>query len=219
MHLAEGILPLPWAGFWFLFALPFAWVGARSLAALRRRTPYARPLVAMVAAVVFLLSCMPIPVPIAGSCSHTCGTGLAAILIGPFLTVVVSLVALFVQALLMAHGGFTTLGADLTSMGIAGAFAGYAIFRLLEPRLGTGPAAFAAGVLSDWATYAATAFQLALALHGQTSFLAAWGTLILAFAPTQVPLGILEGALAWGALRFLRQRRPDILASLGALGA
>src|SRR5204863_5093200 len=130
MHLAEGILPLGWAAAWWLAALPFV---AFALAILRRRAvheTFYKPFVAMVAAVVFLISCMPVPVPTAGTCSHPCGTGLAAILIGPFMTVLITVVALLLQALFLAHGGLTTLGADVVSMGIAGAFTGWAVFKL-----------------------------------------------------------------------------------------
>jgi len=73
---------------------------------------------------------LPVPIPIVGSCSHPCGTGLAAILVGPRLTVLITTVALLIQALFLAHGGLTTLGADVMSMGIVGGYAGFAIFRV-----------------------------------------------------------------------------------------
>src|SRR6185295_17945192 len=129
MHLAEGILPLPWAALWTAVTLPFVAVALRLYRRRARHDLFYRPLVAMVAAAVFLISCMPIPVPTAGTCSHPCGTGLGAILIGPWMTILVTLVALLLQALLLAHGGMTTLGADVFSMGVAGAFVGYFTFH------------------------------------------------------------------------------------------
>jgi cobalt/nickel transport system permease protein len=174
-----------------------------------------RPLVAMGAAAVFLISCMPIPVPTAGTCSHPCGTGLGAILIGPWMTVLVTVVALLLQALFLAHGGLTTLGADVLSMGVAGAFVGYGVFHGLR-RVGAPlwVAAFAGGLLSDWATYSVTALELASALHGVRPFGELWLTVFLAFVPTQLPLGILEGVLTTGAVAFLYRRRRDILERL-----
>jgi cobalt/nickel transport system permease protein len=166
----------------------------------------------LVGAAVFIISCMPIPVPTAGSCSHPCGTGIAAIFIGPLLTVVVTSVALVLQALFLAHGGLTTLGADLASMGVAGAFIGYVSF-ILARRL-TGRwwiAAFLAGLLSDWATYSITSLQLAAALHGNAPFGKFFLTVLLAFVPTQVPLGIVEGFMCIGAYRFILTRRPELL--------
>lgn len=214
MHLADGILPLGWAAAWTAAAVPFVGVALLLFRRRSERDLRLKPLVALVAVAVFLLSCMPIPVPVVGTCSHPCGTGLAAIVVGPWMTVLVTVVALLLQALLLAHGGFTTLGADVLSMGVAGAFVGYLVFRGLR---GAGAplavAAFGAGLLSDWATYATTALELASALHGGRSFGATWAAVALAFVPTQVPLGVLEGLLAAGALAFIARRRPDLLAS------
>jgi len=216
MHLADGILPLGWAALWSGVA---AVAVAIALVRLRRRTAddrRVRPLVALVAALVFVLSCMPIPVPVVGTCSHPCGTGLAALIVGPWLTVLVTVTALALQALFLAHGGFTTLGADVVSMGIASAFVGWAAFHALR-RAGAplGTAAFAAGLLSDWATYAVTSLELATALHGARPVGTTAITIFAAFLPTQIPLGILEGFLAAGAVRFLLRRRPDLLVRAG----
>lgn len=212
MHISEGILPLQWALLWFLVSLPFVAWGLRDLRVRTETQPQFKALVGLVGAAVFIISCMPIPVPTAGTCSHPCGTGLAAILIGPALTVLVTSVALVLQALFMAHGGLTTLGADIVSMGIAGAFAGYGVFRFSR-RLGAPwlVAAFLAGVISDWATYTVTSFELAGALHGSSSLSVVFGAILLAFVPTQLPLGIFEGFLCAGAYKLVRTRRPELL--------
>ena len=120
MHISEGILPFNWALLWLLVAAPFLVLGVRRLNALAREDLSFKPLVGLMAAVVFIISCMPIPVPTAGTCSHPCGTGIAAILVGPLVSVVISTVALLIQALFLAHGGLTTLGANIVSMGVIG---------------------------------------------------------------------------------------------------
>lgn len=84
MHISEGILPFGWAALWFAVAVPFLAVGLRRLNELSRDDLSMKPLVGLMAAVVFIISCMPIPVPSAGTCSHPCGTGISAILVGPF---------------------------------------------------------------------------------------------------------------------------------------
>lgn len=220
MHLAEGILPLPWAGLWFALSIPFVWWGLRDLRERSKEEPHLKPMVGLVGAAVFVISCMPIPVPTAGSCSHPCGTGMAAILIGPSLTVVVASVALTLQALFLAHGGLTTLGADIMSMGVAGGFVGYGAF-VLAKRVGLPimVAAFIAGVLSDWATYAVTSLTLSSALHGESSMWTMFWTIVVAFVPTQLPLGILEGFITAGAYRFVYTRRPEYLGLLAKGGA
>ena len=213
MHLAEGVLPLPWAAGWTLALLPLLALGIRTLRLRSVADPVFGPFLAMLAAAVFVISCMPVPVPTAGTCSHPVGTGLAAVLVGPLLTVLVTLVALLLQALFLAHGGLTTLGADVWSMGVVGGFAGWLAFRGLRGLGASLPvAAFAAGLAADWATYATTAFELASALHGDEGLARAFGAVTLAFVPTQLPLGLLEGALTAGAVAFIARRRPALLA-------
>ncbi|MBM3887658.1 MAG: energy-coupling factor ABC transporter permease [Verrucomicrobia bacterium] len=215
MHISEGILPAPWAGLWYVVALPFLAWGLRDLRVRSQQTPFFKPMVGLMGAAVFIISCMPIPVPTAGTCSHPCGTGMAAILIGPPLTVVITSIALLLQALFLAHGGLTTLGADIVSMGVAGAFVGYGVFRIAR-RLGAPAvvAAFLAGMLSDWATYAVTSFELASALHGGGSMAAMFAAIAAAFLPTQLPLGVVEGFVTAGAWRFIESRRPGLIECL-----
>jgi cobalt/nickel transport system permease protein len=212
MHISEGILPFSWAIAWFAASAPFLFVGLRTLARRSERDLSCKPLVGMVAAVVFVISCMPVPVPTAGTCSHPCGTGLAAILLGPFLGVVVAAAALLIQALFLSHGGLSTWGANLFAMGVVGSFAGFFTFRSLRA-CGLGPvlSAFAAGLMADWATYATTAMILAGGIRGASPFWPLAGKIALAFVPTQLPLGIIEGVITAGMVSLLRRKRPDLL--------
>jgi cobalt/nickel transport system permease protein len=212
MHISEGILPIDWAGLWFLVAAPFVYGGLWTIRRRRAEDPQAMTLVAMVGAAIFVISCMPIPIPWVGTCSHPCGTGLGALLIGPGPTVVVASIALVFQALFLAHGGLTTLGANIVSMGVVGAFSAYGLFHVLRRmRVPVFVAALAAGIISDWATYATTSFELSSALHGDGSLWAMFAAVMAAFVPTQLPLGIVEGIVTAVAYRFVLERRPDLL--------
>ncbi len=212
MHLSEGILPLPWAALWFAIAVAMVAWGLRAIRVWREQNPQAMTMVAMVGAAVFVISCMPIPIPWIGTCAHPCGTGLGALLIGPGPTVVVASIALALQALFLAHGGLTTLGANIVSMGVVGAYSAYFVFRLLRgAKIPVFYAALAAGMLADWATYTATSLQLAAALHGDGSFWAMTAAIMAAFVPTQLPLGIAEGIATAVAYRFVLARRPELL--------
>ncbi|MDI6715686.1 MAG: energy-coupling factor ABC transporter permease [Actinomycetota bacterium] len=218
MHISEGILPLPWAGLWYVLAMPFMAKGIFDIKKRTRQTSFFIPLIGMVSAMVFIISAMPIPVPIAGTCSHPAGTGLAAILVGPFVTVVATSIALLIQALFLAHGGITTLGANILSMGVVGAFSGYFTFKVLtKAKVPLVIAAFLAGLASDWLTYAMTSFELALGLSEKGMFLKLYNSIALAFVPTQLPIGILEGFAAAGLFAFVLKRRPDILINLGVI--
>lgn len=213
MHISEGILPFSWALFWYVASAPFLALGLRELAKRQERDLSSTPLTGMVAAVVFVISCMPIPIPTAGTCSHPCGTGLAAVLLGPSLSVVVAAVALLIQALFLSHGGLTTWGANLFSMGVMGSFSGYAVFRGMR-LVGAGVvvAAFGAGLIADWVTYAGTSLIMAAGIRGSSPFWPLAGKIALAFVPTQLPLGIIEGAITAGMVSLLCKKRPDLLA-------
>ena len=156
MHIAEGILPASWAMLWYVVAAPFFFYGIWKLKKTSIDDMAFKPLAGLLAAVVFIISAMPVPVPVAGSVSHPCGTGLTAVLLGPGISVVIAAAALLMQALFMAHGGLSTLGGNVFSMGVVGAGCGYIAFRALRS-FGLLPAAFAAGVVADWTTYLATA--------------------------------------------------------------
>lgn len=218
MHLAEGALPAAWAAAWWALTVLALAVALGRLRDRAARDSIARPLTGTMAALIFVLSSLPIPVPVAGSSGHACGTGLAAVLIGPWLTLLAAFVSLLLQALVEGHGGVTTLGANAVSMGLAGAFTGWAAFRLLRRAAVSLPAAAAAAaLLADVATYAATTLQLALAHRGQHALAQAMAGVGTAFLPVQLPIAVLEAALAAGAMRLLSARRPDLLVRLGVL--
>ncbi len=215
MHIAEGILPPGWAGFWFAAIMPFMIWGLKDLRRRSGQNPQFKSLAGLVGAAVFVFSCMPIPVPIAGSCSHPVGTGLAAILVGPLLAVIITSITLLLQALFLAHGGITTLGANIFAMGVVGSFVGYGTFKLAR-RCGASwfVSAFLAGMLSDWATYTATSFTLAAALSTGPALWNMFYGILAAFVPTQLPLGIMEGMVSAGAVRFMRTRQPELITVL-----
>lgn len=218
MHISEGILPLGWAALWSAVAIAFMAAGLWEIRRKGRDEAAFKPLLGLMAAMVFIISCMPIPVPFVGTCAHPCGTGISALLVGPFISVVIAAAALLIQALLLAHGGLSTWGANIVSMGIAGSFAAYATFRVMRAaRLPLGVSAFMAGMLADWATYAATSLELASGIKGDDALWPIAWKIMLAFVPTQLPLGILEGAMTAGMVVLLHKRRPDLLIRMKVL--
>ena len=215
MHIAEGIIPIEWALIWYALSIPFIAYGIWKLKSISRQDLSFKPLVGLLAAVVFIISCMPVPIPVAGTCSHPAGTGITGIILGPFISAVVASVALFIQALFLAHGGISTLGANIFSMGVIGSLAGFLTFKFLRAfRMNLAISGFFAGVLADWATYITTSFELASGIRGDSEFLPLFLKIMAAFAPTQIPLGILEGAMTAGVVVLLSKKRPDLLVKM-----
>ncbi len=220
MHITEGILPFHSAAFWSILAVPFVAYGLYRLRKLSAADLSFKPLVGLMAAVVFIISCMPIPVPTAGSCSHPCGTAISGILVGPAISILVAAVALLIQALFLAHGGLSTWGANLISMGVMGSFAGFLTFKALRSmKVNLAISGFAAGLLADWATYFTTSIELASGIKGDSPFIPLFSKILIAFIPTQLPLGILEGAMTAGMIVLLYKKRPDLLVRMKVLKA
>lgn len=218
MHIAEGMLAAKWAATWYGAAALFVAKGVADLQRKSKTVPLFKPLVALLGAAVFIISLLPIPIPFGGTTAHACGTPLAAILVGPFLASVLSMMALFLQAVFFAHGGLSTLGANVFAMGVVGSLAGFGVF-ILSRRLGVSllVAAFMAGLLGDIAVYITTSMQLALSLHGNLTVIDFFLKMLLVFAPAQLPLSILEGLVTAGVVGYVYRARPDILLSLGVI--
>jgi cobalt/nickel transport system permease protein len=125
------------------------------------------------------------------------GTGLAAIIFGPLAASVLGIIVLIFQAILLAHGGLTTLGANTFSMAIAGPILSILLYKLGKKlNLNRKMNIFLAAALGDLFTYCVTSFQLALAYPSETGGVMASALKFLGvFAPTQVPLAVIEGIL------------------------
>lgn len=210
MHIMEGFLPLIWVIFWYAISTPFIVYGVWRLKKIVSEYPESKPMLAVAGAFAFVLSSLKIP-SVTGSCSHPTGTGFGAIVFGPAITSVMSAIVLLYQALLLAHGGITTLGANTFSMGIVGPIVAYLVYKALRSIAGFNIAVFAAATLGDLATYVTTSIQLALAFPAPVggvlkSFLGFAGI----FAVTQVPLAIIEGLITVLLLRYLLALKPDV---------
>ncbi|MBE3581533.1 MAG: energy-coupling factor ABC transporter permease [Thermoanaerobacteraceae bacterium] len=215
MHIMEGFLPLGWAGFWFLAVIPFWVAGLLAVKAKVQGNPSLKLLLGLAGAFAFVLSALKLP-SVTGSCSHPTGVGLGAILFGPLVMSLLGAIVLLFQALLLAHGGLTTLGANTFSMAVVGPLVSYGTYKLLQKvKAPQWLATFLAAALGDLLTYVTTAFQLALAFPAQqggisASFIKFMGI----FALTQIPLTVIEGLLTVVVFNFLvaysRQELKDL---------
>lgn len=196
MHIMEGYLPVTHAIGWSLAAAPFVVAGAVKIRKIVAERPEARMTLAAAGAFAFVLSALKIP-SVTGSCSHPTGTGLGAVVFGPSVMAVLGVIVLLFQALLLAHGGLTTLGANAFSMAIVGPWVAFAVYKLAgKAGASMAVAVFLAAFLGDLATYVTTSLQLALAYPDPASgFMGAAVKFGSVFALTQIPLAIAEGFL------------------------
>ena len=217
MHIMEGFLPQTHAIVWGVVCLPFlvwSFITIRKIVAEHRK---AILLLTMMGAYAFVLSALKMP-SVTGSSSHPTGTGLGAVLFGPAPMALLGMIVLLFQAILLAPGGLTTLGANTFSMAIAGPFVSFGIYQLCKKlKVNRLVAVGLACGLGDLFTYCVTSVQLALAHPGQAGVMAAMGEFLGIFALTQVPLAIVEGILSAIVVMMLESFAKPELREIGYL--
>ena len=215
MHIMEGFLDPIWCVVWFILAIPFVVLGAKKIIELMRDHPEHKMTIALSGAFIFLLSSLKLP-SVTGSSSHPTGTGFSAVLYGVCVTSFLATIVLIFQALLLAHGGLTTLGANIFSMGVVGPFIGALIWMLLRKAKASIPVSmFFAALFADLITYVVTSVQMTLN-HGQS--IDAFVSFMTNYAATQLPLALMEGILFFMFATYLVRNRPEIFDIAESLG-
>jgi len=223
MHIMEGYLPAIWCIVWFVVSIPVIAYGVYKLNKLVKEERGILPVLAVAGAFIFVLSSLKMP-SVTGSCSHPTGTGIGAIIFGPAITSVLSVIVLIYQALFLAHGGLTTLGANVFSMGIVGPVVSYLIYKAgMKAKLNFYLIVFLAATLGDWATYIVTSTELALAFPAGGiltlgGFFSSFSKFVAIFAITQVPLAIVEGAVSSLLFKYIVEAKSDLLVEMKVLG-
>jgi cobalt/nickel transport system permease protein len=196
VHIAEGYLPARYCIGWAAAAAPFTAVSIRRVSALTRQNPEQKLLLAASGAFLFSLTALKLP-SVTGSSSHPAGTALAVCLLGPGTVPALSLIVLIFQALLLAHGGLTTLGANVFSLGVAGPSILWLVYRgLLKAGVPQELSCGLAAVAGDLTTYLTTSLQLSLAFPDPAS--GVFGSFLKfagIFFVTQIPIAIAEAVL------------------------
>jgi cobalt/nickel transport system permease protein len=104
VHLPEGVLSWPWAAGGFAVAAVLAVIGAW------RIRDEEIPQTALLTAAFFVASLIHVPVPV-GPKAHLLLNGLLGVILGRRAALAIP-IALFLQAALFGHGGFTALGVN-----------------------------------------------------------------------------------------------------------
>src|SRR6188472_2249578 len=136
MHVPDGFLDAPTSvatGVIAVGGIALALRGAR-----RELDDRTAPMAGLVATFIFAGQMVNFPVA-GGTSGHLLGGALAAVLVGPYTGALCIGVVLLVQALLMADGGITALGTNITLMALVGAGVGWLVFagarRVLPKRI------------------------------------------------------------------------------------
>ena len=209
MHVPDGFLDLPTSA--ATGAVAVAGIGLALRGARRELDDRTAPMAGLVATFVFAAQMINFPVG-AGTSGHLMGGALAAVLVGPWTAVLCLSVVLAVQALLMADGGITALGTNITLIGIVTVAVGWAVFvllrRLLPRTLAVVAPAAAAGALLS-VPVAALVFTGLFAVGGNVPV--DLGAVVTAMLGWHTVIGIGEAVITGLVVATVVATRPDLV--------
>lgn len=209
MHVPDGFLDAPTSVATGVVAAAGVAVALRG--ARRELDDRTAPMAGLVATFVFAGQMMNFPVA-AGTSGHLLGGALAAVLVGPFTAVLCISVVLLVQALLMADGGITALGTNITLMALVGVVAGWLIFAglraVLPKRLSlVAPLAAIAAAIS--VPVVAAVFTLLFAIGGTAPV--DLGKVLTAMIGWHIAIGLGEAVITGLVVGAVVAVRPDLV--------
>ena len=204
MHIPNGFIPLWQCAIYFVILIVALYFSQRW--ARKNLDERSVPLMAVLAAGIFAIMSMNIPV-VFGTSGHMVGGALIALVFcAPEAAVIVFTLVLLVQALFFGDGGITVLGANVLNMGIIGGFVGLYGFKALRKIIGKIPAIVVASWLSIFIAAEAVAIEMWLA--GTFPLVAGLEMMGIYHAL----IGIIEAILTVIVIMALEKVRPDLLA-------
>lgn len=209
MHIPDGFIDIPTAAATGAVSLGLvAYSLKKTGKELGERTV---PLLGVTAAFIFAAQMLNFPVA-GGTSGHFLGAMLAVALLGPYAAAIVMTVVLIAQALGMADGGITALGANVFNMGVIAVFVSYGLFLLLKkllPRTLTGR--LAAVAVASWVSVllSSLACSLELIVSGTVPLRIA----LPAMASVHMIIGLGEALITTAVAAAVFVARPDLVKS------
>jgi cobalt/nickel transport system permease protein len=126
MHIPDGYLgPATFIVMYIIMIPIWIYAGEKVRKSLKsRQVPY----LALAAAFSFVIMMFNVPIP-GGSTGHAVGSALVGIILGPWVAVVTTSVALIIQAFLFGDGGITAIGANCFNMAVVIPFVAYYLYK------------------------------------------------------------------------------------------
>ena len=212
MHIPDGLLPAQVCAAGYAIAVPVTWYSLRKIN--RQPDPTTGiPKAALLTATFFVASSIHIPVPPASV--HLVLNGLLGAILGYYAFPAI-LIGLFFQAVIIGHGGLTTLGVNSVMMGVPALLA-YQVFQLrhvfprrINARVVNGFCAFWAGVVGI-AIASIIFFSLIIMTLPSGFDTTTEQSAIYGLSLAHIPLAILEGIFTAMLVLFLMRVKPELL--------
>ncbi len=221
MHIPDGYLSPSTCATLYAGATPFWYVSLQKMK--RRLNTQAVPLLSVFAAFSFVIMMFNLPLP-GGTTGHATGVAIAAIVLGPWASILAISVALVIQAIFFGDGGITAIGANCFNMAIVGSLVAYAVYRLIAGRTPIeSPRRVVAAAIAGYSAINASALLAALEFGIQPMlFHDASGAPLYAPYPLHIAVpammighltiaGLAELIVSGGVVAYLQRAEPALL--------
>jgi cobalt/nickel transport system permease protein len=204
MHIPDGFIPLWQCAIYYVILIVALYISLNW--ARKNLDEKMVPLMAVLAAGIFAIMSMNIPIPW-GTSGHMVGGALVAIIFcAPEAAVIIFTLELLVQGLFFGDGGLTALGANVVNMGIVGGVVGLYSFKALRKPIGKVPAIF----IASWLSIFLAAEMVAVEMWLAGTFPLGLGLIFMGLYHSVI--GVIEGILTVIVILALEKTRPDLLA-------
>ncbi|WP_321419131.1 cobalt transporter CbiM [uncultured Methanomethylovorans sp.] len=207
MHIPDSFVPLGQAIIYWIIALPFIFMALKWAGKEMDDTKV--PILAALAAGIFAIQALNIPIGM-GTSGHMVGATLVAIIFAsPWAGVLVLTLVLLVQGFVFGDGGITTMGANILNMGVISGFIGYYTFvALMNRNLSLQISSF----IGAWLGLLVSALVCAVQMYLAGTFPLVPG--LIAMGTYHFIIGLIgEGLITAVALSAIASSRPDLLES------
>ena len=221
MHIPDGYLSPATCATLYTGSAPFWWISLRRMR--RGLNTQMVPLVSVFAAFAFIIMMFNLPLP-GGTTGHAVGVGIAAIVLGPWASILAISIALIIQALLFGDGGITAIGANCFNMAIIGSLTAYGIYRSLAGRAPIeSPRRVMAAALAGYLAINLSALAAAIELGIQPLlYRDSTGAALYAPYPLHIAIpammaghltiaGLAELVVSGGVIAYLQRMEPNLL--------
>ncbi len=183
--------------------------------------------IAVYSAFSFIIMMFNIPLP-GGTSGHAVGSALTALIMGPWVSVISTSIALIIQAIFFGDGGIVSLGANVFNMAILMPFTAYYTNRVLKNFIKKDKFnAFISGYISLnlAALFTAIEFGIQPLLFKDSLGLPLYCPYPLSISipammiPHLLVVGIVEGVFTMGVLSFLLKTAPNSVVKTSKLKA
>lgn len=209
MHIPDGFLDVRTVAVTAALSAGGVSVALRrlSIAAGGRRAP----MVGLTAAFIFAAQMLNFPVG-AGTSGHLLGAVLAAVLVGPWASVIVMASVLVLQCFMFNDGGVLALGANVFNMAIVGPAVGWTVYGLLRKTLGTGlRGTLCAAAFAAWCSVVMASLACAAELAASGAVRARM--VFPAMGIVHMVIGLGEAAITALVVAAVARARPELLAA------